>query len=496
MFRRVIACSGILWISTVGGGHADSMEVQSKDTIRQEMTHRLVDLSDKYNELDSSRQHGRGLSDDADSAVLAWGESYILRDYVRLYHATRDTFWLDKVCAHFDRMLAHLTRAKDGYQSWTTISYDVCPVEVFPEGDTGGMHLNPPIQRPSANGNGPGRLVTGHTYRIGLDPRGVVGIVDLTDGNKIASLAYQDGMKINAIPGAIFTLTGQIHPGAAFKICTTHADPLAFVAHDGMVCYPIAQWIEIVHKDPKLYERYGVKAKKYLRFIDHDVWEKWERYWQELPGVGGTYNSTASPNESSPNTRLPHNMYLALGRIWLVLQSIRGIPHQAEYRDRATKMAHFFRSHLQAMGRAYVWQYWDPQPESRVTPHIEDCAHATIDVGFATEAWQRGVVFTRDDLRRMSSTFVDLMWNQSLDKPIIAGNVDGTGGAAADLDGWLYLATVDPRVWQAGWAWFGRSSEPARYFPLVLDVYDRLIGISSQERQLITSRFSGTSVSR
>lgn len=58
------------------------------------------------------------------TATLAWGESYILRCYVKMWELTKDTYWLDKLTTHVDVIIANASDlGADGYLDWGTTKY-------------------------------------------------------------------------------------------------------------------------------------------------------------------------------------------------------------------------------------------------------------------------------------------------------------------------------------------------------------------------------------
>lgn len=58
------------------------------------------------------------------TATLAWGESYMLRSYVKMWELTKNTAWLDKLTTHVDVIIANATDlGGDGYLDWGTTKY-------------------------------------------------------------------------------------------------------------------------------------------------------------------------------------------------------------------------------------------------------------------------------------------------------------------------------------------------------------------------------------
>ena len=76
--------------------------------------------------FDNSRNEGRAYSDQKTSSALAWGESYYLNAYIKMYRVTGDARWLDKVIDHFDRMAANMVdHDGDGISGWQADRYSV-----------------------------------------------------------------------------------------------------------------------------------------------------------------------------------------------------------------------------------------------------------------------------------------------------------------------------------------------------------------------------------
>lgn len=430
----------ILLLATIGA-HA---EPPTADEAR-ELLGEPVDVAvAKFQAWDAVYNNGLGNSSATTSGGLGWGEAGFLRNYMSCYYATQDPYWLDKVVDHFDRMLASQTdRNGDGFLAWDDIRYSVGIVTVTGSEQADGLTLEPTEQRENVTRNG--EAVTGHTYRLEFPAADQLRVVDVTTGQEaMPPTAYTGEATIDIFQGQTYAgvkqaragksaaplvLKGPGRAGASFTIETTAPEWIEFVVHDGMITYPIAQWLECVYGDPALQAKYGEKAAEWVAWLDRNVRERWSRFWMQVDDQAGAYTFTDRVTERYPNYLLPHNQFLALGRTYLVLQAIEGIPHQDEYRAKATAMATYFQRYLKPAldGRAYVWNYWDPPASQPLKPHVEDHSHATIDVGFVVEAARRGIVFTADDVVKIARTWTDVMSNGDPAAPRIAGRVDGTG---------------------------------------------------------------------
>ncbi|MEW6356034.1 MAG: hypothetical protein AB1696_06905 [Planctomycetota bacterium] len=415
--------------------------------------------------MDRNHNNGKGLSDRAASGNLAWGESSWLMDYIMCYQAFRDPYWLDKVVDHFDRMRTSLSDPEgDGFLAWRDGAYSVGVVRLASKSNADGLTIEPETSRAWVIRDRGGEAVTGHKYSIAFPKPDALVVRDETEDKIIVTSDYKDKIVLNGIPpqsdkdkrvpngipGSRFTIAGPARAGARFEFESIRGEEIEYQVHDGMITYPIAQFIEIVFNDPALHEKYKKKADEYLAFIDKHIREKWEPTWVELPDGCGAYVFTAHETQRFPKGLLPHNQYLALARTYLVLKDVKGAPHRDIYLEKAAKMAKYFKKCLRAEGDAYLWNYWDPYPEiPEVRRYVEDTGHGTIDIGFVCEACNRNVVFAPDDLTRFGNTYADRMWNQSQDDPIIRGRVDG---AKSRVDGrtiheYVKLSQWNAKVW-------------------------------------------------
>ena len=427
----------------------------------------VADIVENYQLWDAMTNDGKGHSDAKTSGGLGWGESTFVRNYMMCYFVTHDPYWLDKVVDHFDRMVSNLSDPEgNGYLAWSTAAYSV--------------GIAPALQRPHVKRGLDN--VTGHDYSIEFTSPTAFVVRDLTDKTDLATHAYKPPQKVTDVPRAEFTIKGAAKAGAKFTIQTMAPEHIEYQVHDGMVTYPVAQFIEVVSTTPALHPRYLAKAQQYTGILAKHFLQKWEPTWLDLPDGSGLYKFTKHATQRFPDTSLPHNQFLALGRTWLVLQAVPGLAHREQYLDRATRMARYFKQNLRRNGRAYVWHYWDPLPHEDVRRHIEDRSHATIDIGFAVEARDRGIVFADEDLSRFAATYVDVMWNGDKQRPLFGRAVNTNAGGASFWWEWIQLARADQRVWDLVWAIFVRGGRQASAGPAVACVYNRLVGVDEAER--------------
>jgi hypothetical protein len=66
------------------------------------------DYASRFDRMDERISNGQGYTaTSGNTAGYAWGESYVLMGYAEMYHATRDTLYLDRLVEQFDRVLAN-----------------------------------------------------------------------------------------------------------------------------------------------------------------------------------------------------------------------------------------------------------------------------------------------------------------------------------------------------------------------------------------------------
>jgi hypothetical protein len=287
---------------------------------------------------------------------------------------------------------------------------------------------------------------TGHRYELRFTAPDRFTVRDLTTGAPVGEGTHDGETAVTQVPGFPFTLKGEARAGDAFVIETMAPKPLDYAVHVGMVLTPIAHFIAEVRRSPELETTYGAAARRYLETIEALV-ARWDPLWRDFGPGRGAYIGQFDESHRMPGGTLPHNQYLALGRTVLALSRITGKPL---YKERAEKMARFFKAHLRLVEGHYEWNYWDPAgPHDdpwRHTVHLEDASHGTIDIDFAVEAHESGLVFDRRDMEHFAATVRDVMWNGSLEAPALGANVATNKGDYRSPRAWVRLGAYDPRV--------------------------------------------------
>ena len=230
--------------------------------------------------FDDSRNEGRAYSDQKTSSALAWGESYYLNAYIKMYRVTGDARWLDKVVDHFDRMAANMgDHDGDGIPGWQADRYSVSRMRARELHNRGTARILP----------GEARVTNIQQAHEAVDAEYVV---ERTGDDRFTVRQRSGGARevvhdgphvvgepIPGIAGFEVRLEGRPEIGDRFRVETWGPAPLEYAVHEGMILYPVAQFIELALKDPRLQGRYEEKARSYLRLIEERVLQKQERHW-------------------------------------------------------------------------------------------------------------------------------------------------------------------------------------------------------------------------
>jgi|GEM_PF-1029230 len=460
----------------------------------------------RYREYIKSLNGGSGYSQFLDSGTLAWAESYLLDDFYKLYAVTGDRAWLDLMVEHIDQSiytisqnigqssvitlssaqlrtvveeLIQKSRTVDmaaldefGYPTWHSLypgwrskRYSAASAKVVvSQSAASRLTLDPArvtnLDRASE--------VTGHQYEIHFGDEYHYSVSDLTANQFLERWAeFRYGDPITRIPGITVKVEWAPKKGDQFIIQTIEQKPLQFAAHDGMMLYPIAKFIELVMLDQSLRDAYRYKAEIYRKFFLELYGKKWDRYWVEYNGQSGTFKSTESPAELYPNRLLPINQNNAMARAFLVISG-QGVSDDVNLKDRSRRMLQYFKNYLKQNGNAWKWNYWEASvPDTQF--YTEDTSHAHTDISTALEAYHRGVIFDRETMNGFVHTFLDVMWNGSMDNPVFGDRVDTKeGGSVFYPRSWVDLCEFNPQVWTVWAGWFRAKGEPVQHIPSLL----------------------------
>jgi len=239
-----------------------------------------------------------------------------------------------------------------------------------------------------------------------------------------------------------------------------------WAVHQGMLLHPMAALARVVERTPQLraQPRWKTKADEYVKAAE-SLLDAIEDEWRENEQGEGWYAARLGAPVWFDGVDLPHNQFLAIGRVLVEFAAATAKP---KWRERATRMARTFKNDLVVQPNgSVIWGYWwskgrgfkgwtPPENVSTNTPGFvgrsiaEDISHGSIDVGFAWLCYRDGIVFNREDMARFTHTFLHNIASQKPDgTPTLWQRVDGTG-APGSYDttavGWMRFAQIDPRI--------------------------------------------------
>ena len=211
-----------------------------------------------------------------------------------------------------------------------------------------------------------------------------------------------------------------------------------WLVHTGMVTYPAAEFVRTVRGKPAL-ARYRTKADAYLRACEEAV-AAHDPEWFNGPAAGEGYYW-----DLYLRAHLPLNQQNALGRTLVTLWLVTGKP---AYRDKAQRLARFFKNRLRAQpDGAYDWAYWPGLFDTG--KGSEDISHAAINADFAALCARHGIVFSEEDMKRFARTFTEhIHLGDGKFALSVGGGASADASYASQAPRWLTLTPWDPKVWQ------------------------------------------------
>ncbi|MGD1002827.1 MAG: hypothetical protein ABSA67_19225 [Candidatus Brocadiia bacterium] len=239
---------------------------------------------------------------------------------------------------------------------------------------------------------------------------------------------------------------------------------------EAMMLAPMVKMAAEILKTPALQEKYGAKAREYLQ-LSGKLFEKWNKRgaWREVKEGGvwvvpvfGIIRETTQWGylpKSNDCFTVPNNMQNLIGE-WIL--AMYDATHEPIYRERAEMWWRVMKSRMRLRddGKYFVWNYWDPagpwdhKPDGSLKlwqgVHPNG-GYYSVDVGGIVDAYEHGLVFTKEEIARLIATNRDFMWNhqvehakfQRIDGEPPDPNYPNTPGVL-----WGALAPYDPTLWK------------------------------------------------
>src|ERR1035437_7068946 len=247
---------------------------------------------------------------------------------------------------------------------------------------------------------------------------------------------------------------------------------------DAILMDGILNFVVLVKEDVKLKSKYNQKADEYLKTVKKEFFEKYDKRgcWVEDGPYGSYIGFTkflkpndltkwvAGPRNTNPGISNPFNKQMDAGIVCLKMMRITGDKY---YRDKAQRIFFTAKSHFQYFDNHYCWNYFDPQYKGDVdvarnnTRHWVDVhmwrsGYQASEVDKIAEAYQYGIVFDEQDIKRIINTNLNVMWNKDKVNPkFINSNGLGADGDTVGLAGFKRAYGHSNVVKNSGELWTG-----------------------------------------
>jgi len=197
---------------------------------------------------------------------------------------------------------------------------------------------------------------------------------------------------------------------------------------EAMVLRPIVLMAGEILRTPALKDKYGIKAESYLE-LSKRTYEKWSRRgaWRDTKDGGQIsivlpYGIDAKTkqwtdgyerrNDSHVGFSHPDNKANLVAQWLLAMADATG---EAKYQEQAAKWFKLMKSRMKLRddGTFAIWNYWEPAGEWDYKPDSStkhwvgvhpNGGYYVIDTEAIVDAYEHGLVFTVEDIRRLAAT--------------------------------------------------------------------------------------------
>jgi hypothetical protein len=245
---------------------------------------------------------------------------------------------------------------------------------------------------------------------------------------------------------------GRLRLGWA-TITNKNKSRLVTTLSSGMILYPMLKFSLLVKKHPDKLTGYKETAKKYTQFAG-DALTEFDSQWRFDSQKNEGHFQWDGDEPLGASVKLPKafNDQLAIGRIIILLYDLTG---NQEYLKRGEALANYFKRNLILDGEKYVWRY---RPNLGEKSKIEDISHGAIDIDFALQAYKKGIIFNKQDMKRFANTFLFTCRNgrftQFIDGTDDKKNLADYGNAVGR---WLELSEFECGVYNAVYEYLPES---------------------------------------
>ena len=198
---------------------------------------------------------------------------------------------------------------------------------------------------------------------------------------------------------------------------------------EAMVFTPVVLLSKKILDTPDLKQKYGDKAEGYVKLAEQ-IYEKWDKRgaWRETEGDGmisvvlpfgidtatGKWTSGYETRNAAGNGfSHPDNKANAVADWLLAMNDVTGKP---TYRDKAEKWFRLMKSRMSLNSNVQtfqIWNYWQPagpwdyKPDGSTKHWVgvhPNAGYYEIDARSIVNAYEHGVIFTKDDINRLIAT--------------------------------------------------------------------------------------------
>ena len=219
--------------------------------------------------------------------------------------------------------------------------------------------------------------------------------------------------------------------------CDVHVSDAILCSHALAFAMIVQDKAELKAKYQKSYNRFIAIAKKDLiekwhargTFVEDGPfagYHEWTMFCKPDDGRNWFEMKSARPN-NAPMPSIPFNKALDMGHCMLQLYYLTG---EESYKNRAEKIYNRFKAGMNRFDGGYTWNYWEPISPKDILetgPGHYDLTHwvgthpyrdyQLGEIAKVMLAYDLGVTFTDDDMRRFVHTNLKFMWNGDRENP-------------------------------------------------------------------------------
>lgn len=230
---------------------------------------------------------------------------------------------------------------------------------------------------------------------------------------------------------------GELIPAWGTNRYTKNKTWMHFAVHTGMITYPMLEFVQLVRNFR--IQRLTKEAETVLALVQESV-NYHDKEWKPQETGYGLYTYPEDFYHKS-NYVLPLNQQAAMGRSLILLWKLT---NEKKYFERARDIALAIKASLQpAKFGGYVWGVQiGPLSDNN---GLEDISHGAITIDFIRLAYEEGIVFTSQDIQRITFTIKHLLADGRAER-----YVDGTGDYSYEIAAgqYAFLTPYDHEIWQ------------------------------------------------